>query len=93
MPVAKVETSVLDNYATVMLSTELRARIAARVEDVLSHSESTHAAMAQRMRDKVAELNAREDGFLDLVGDPDWPQEKIAQRLRTIRDERNRLAR
>jgi site-specific DNA recombinase len=34
-----------------------------------------------------------EDQFLDLVGNPDWPQDKIATRLRKIRDERGRLAR
>jgi hypothetical protein len=30
---------------------------------------------------------------LDLVGDPDWPKEKISARLRRIRDERARLQR
>ena len=30
---------------------------------------------------------------MDLVGDPDWPREKISQRLRQIRDERERLRR
>lgn len=34
-----------------------------------------------------------EDRCVDLVGDPEWPQDKIATRLRQIRDERSRLAR
>jgi site-specific DNA recombinase len=42
---------------------------------------------------QLAKLNQQEDRFLDLVGDPDWPQDKIAVRLRTVRDERDRLTR
>jgi len=34
-----------------------------------------------------------EDGYLDLIGDPNWPKEKITPRLRQVRDDRERLQR
>lgn len=38
-------------------------------------------------------LDRQEDGYLDLIGDPEWPKDKISQRLRQVRDERQRLQR
>jgi len=93
LPVARVETAVIDNYATIMLPTDLRDRIAARVDEALSESADTSAELRARVKAQLASLGQQEDRFLDLVGDPDWPQDKIAARLRKIRDERGRLAR
>ncbi|MET7393533.1 recombinase family protein [Dactylosporangium sp. NPDC005572] len=89
LPIAKVETAVIDNYATVMLSSGLRERITTRVGEVLNHSETTRAEVQQRTRVQLAKLDVQEDRFLDLVGDPDWPQDKIAQR-RSARSATNR---
>ena len=90
--VARVETAVIDNYATIMLPTDLRDRIAARVDEALSESADTSAELRARTKAQLASLGQQEDRFLDLVGDPDWPQDKIAARLRKICDERGRLA-
>ena len=49
--------------------------------------------MQARLTRELKRLSTQEDRFLDLVGDDDWPQEKIAARLRAIRDERTRIAR
>src|SRR6266498_1208538 len=93
LPVERVETAVLDNYATITLPAELRDRIAARMDEALSGSASTAAELRARVSAQLAKLNTQEDRFLDLIGDPDWPQDKIAARLRKIRDERDRLTR
>lgn len=93
LPVARVETAVLDNYATIMLPAELREQLTGRIADVLSESAGMSAELRGRVKERRALLDRQEDQFLDLVGDPDWPQEKIGARLRKIRDERDRLAR
>ena len=92
LPVERVETAVLDNYATVTLSSELRDQIADRVNETLLSSADQGAALRAKVSTQLARLSAQEDRLLDLVGD-DWPQDKIATRLRSIRDERSRLAR
>jgi hypothetical protein len=93
LPVERVETAVLDNYATVTLSSEVRDQIADRVSETLLSSADKSAELRARVSALLAKLSAQEDRFLDLVGDTDWPRDKIAARLRSIRDERSRLAR
>lgn len=44
--------------------------------------------LRNRLKIKISQFDRQEDRYLDLVGDPDWPKEKISQRLRQIRDER-----
>lgn len=60
---------------------------------VLSESATTTAELASKVKTELSRLGAQEDRFLGLVCDPKWPQDKIATRLRKIRDERARLAR
>ena len=92
LPVERVETAVLDLYATLVLPADLRARITARMEEALQESDTINAELHKRVAEHLAKLETQEDHFLDLIGDPDWPQEKIAARLHKIRDERARLA-
>jgi site-specific DNA recombinase len=93
LPIAKVEAAVLDNYATVALPGRLRQQITALVEDQLARNGAAQAQIRASVASRLSELNTKEDRFLDLIGDPDWPQDKIAARLRNVRDERGRLAR
>jgi hypothetical protein len=43
------------------------------------------------IKQQITKLDTQEGRFLDLVGDPDWPTDKIATRLRNLRTERARL--
>jgi site-specific DNA recombinase len=61
----------------------------------MTTTRSNAATVAKRLRDQLAKqlatLDLQEDRFLDLVGDPDWPKEKLAVKMRAIRDERARV--
>jgi site-specific DNA recombinase len=39
---------------------------------------------------QLAELDRQEDRLLDLLGDPEWPQEKIKTRIRQVRENKQR---
>lgn len=43
------------------------------------------------MSQQLKALSNKEDRLLDLVGDPDWPKEKLSTRMRDIRDQRTRI--
>ncbi len=90
--VAKVEDAVLANYASITLPEELRAKIVAGMDGALASSADTSGLLRAKIEKQLAKLGAQEDQYLDLVGDADWPREKIAARLRGVRDERARLA-
>lgn len=93
LPVARTEQAVLDAYARIALPADLRARIAARMDEAIDSAATVNADMRKRLAAELKRLGAQEDRYLDLVGDADWPQAKIAERLRDIRDERARIAR
>jgi site-specific DNA recombinase len=91
LPVLDVEKAVADHYAAVALPAELRRRITAGMDAALADTTVTMGAVRDQIKKQIAKLDTQEDAFLDLVGDPDWPKEKITKRLRSIRDERTRL--
>ncbi len=49
--------------------------------------------LREQLKAKIAKVDRQEDGYLDLIGDPEWPKEKVSQRLRQVRDESERLQR
>ncbi len=91
MPIADVEEAVADHYVTVTIPSDLRDRIHRGVDTALSTTATVNGELIGGMKQQIERLNAQEDQYLDLVGDPDWPREKIAERLRRIRDARTRL--
>ncbi len=92
LPIGDVDTAVLDNYATVTLPADLCQTVMTRMNEALTDWSATSRELRKRTKTQLAKLDALEDRFLDLIGDPDWPQAKIADRLRTIRQDRERLA-
>ena len=49
--------------------------------------------MQAALRRQLTDLDAQEDRLLDLLGDPDWPQDKLKVRMRDVRDARQRIER
>ncbi len=43
------------------------------------------------LRAQLTELDRQEDRFLDLIGNPEWPQDKIKTRLQTVRESKQRI--
>ena len=93
LPVQDVEDAVLYNYVTVGLPAHQRERIVAILDDVLNDSKAINGQLRAQLNAKIQKLDRQEDQYLDLIGDPDWPQEKLSKRLRDLRDERARITR
>ncbi|CPR96136.1 hypothetical protein [Mycobacteroides abscessus] len=43
------------------------------------------------MKKRLTVLDRQEDRYIELALDPDWPREKLTNKLRQLRDERKRL--
>jgi site-specific DNA recombinase len=91
LPVLDVENAVADHYATVALPTQLRQQITEGMDTALADTTVTMGTLHDQIKKQLTKIDNQEDQFLDLVGDPDWPKDKITKRLRCIRDERARL--
>jgi hypothetical protein len=71
----------------------LRDKVRQRTEDAAKDNSATFDRLAATARTQLKALEKKEHDYLDLVGDPDWPQEKLRQRLRQIRAQQGQLRR
>lgn len=91
MHVSKVERAVENHYATVQLSEAFCAALRSRLEATRQGASVTAKRLTDQLGKQLSKLDAQEDRYLDLVGDPDWPKEKLSAKMRAIREERARI--
>lgn len=88
LSVGKIEAAVERHFATVRLREAFQALVRHQLDEALLGEQGTLSQLRRRLKGRLDELDTREDGLLDLVGDPDWPKEKIKGRLVTLEQER-----
>jgi site-specific DNA recombinase len=93
LPVAQVEDAIERYYATIAIPADIRARITESLDNVMAASSAVNDERRTQIERQLAKLDQQEDQYLDLVGDPDWPKDKLTKRIRDIRDEQARLQR
>jgi site-specific DNA recombinase len=93
MKVDQVERAVEDNYATVTLSSDLRALITSAMRAAMTDSDGTDSLMRAQLMKQLAALDAKVDGLLDLVGHKDWPNEKLSAKMSAVREEKGKVER
>ena len=93
VPLEDLEHELERHYTTVRLTDDFRAEVAAKVEETLRDEQTTNSLLEKRLTKRLAELDAQEDRYLDLLGDPDWPQDKLKAKMAAVRAERTTLGR
>jgi site-specific DNA recombinase len=89
--ISNVERVVENHYATVQLAEDFCARLRARLDVTRSGATATTNRLRDDLAKQLAKLDAQEDRYLDLVGDPDWHKEKLSAKVRSIREQRARI--
>lgn len=87
----KLERLVEAHYATVQLSAAFRDRMQARLDATKASATTTAGKLRTQLNKQLTTLDQQEDRYLDLVGHPDWPKEKLSAKMRGIREERARI--
>jgi hypothetical protein len=87
LSVAKIEAAVGDatsrRYASATRSVPASAASSTKRSVRTRQHEQPQKALGARLD----ELDTREDGYLDLIGDPDWPRAKVKAKLARIEEE------
>ncbi len=91
LSVAKVEKAVAAHYATVRLPQDFCERVTALMDDAAESKQATARQLRGSIEKELAELDIREDRYLDLYGEGELPKAKLNQRLKTIHDDRAKL--
>lgn len=93
LQIDQVERAVEEHYASVTLGRDLRALITASMRAAVTDSASTGSLMRGQLAKQVATLDAKIDALLELVGDPDWPNDRIKMRMGALREEKAKAQR
>ncbi|WP_414636471.1 recombinase family protein [Actinophytocola sp.] len=88
LKVQEVLKAVEQHYATVRLSEDFRAKVRAQLDDTLLSELGNIQALKKRLKARLGELDAKEEQYLDLVGEPGWPKAKIQKKLAGLAAER-----
>jgi site-specific DNA recombinase len=93
LPVDAVAKALEVHYATVRLSPDFQAAVRAQLDDLLRSELAELGTIRARLRDKLGQLDRREDQYLDLLGDPTWPHAKIKAKLAALQSDRQDIER
>src|SRR5260370_21352606 len=90
--VEAMEAVVARHYATVRLSDEFQTRIRAELDDALLGELGSVSAMKRRLTTRPTHLDTKENHYLELVGSPGWPKQKLQRKLDRIRADRGQIS-
>jgi site-specific DNA recombinase len=91
LPLAKVERVVIDHYVHAALPERHRHALERIAAEASTDSRDAIKTIQKALRRQLADLDAQENRLLDLLGDPDWPQDKLKLRMRDIREAKQRI--
>lgn len=88
----RVEAEVARHHNTLGAPADFAEKLADQLADALREAQTLTQDLHKKQQKRLAELDRREERFLDLAADTAMPTTKIKQRLRTVADERERIA-
>ncbi|GAB3428701.1 recombinase family protein [Flindersiella endophytica] len=86
-----IERAVEDHFATVVFSEEFREEVRIALESGLGQDLDHSQKIRRKLQARIRELDKKEDAYLDLVGDPNWPKAKLTAKVQAVREERERV--
>jgi site-specific DNA recombinase len=87
-----VEAAVAQHYATVRLTDEFREQVRRELDEAVLTDLVSLSTLKKRLNARLEELGAKEDQYLELVGSPGWPKEKLRRKLDGIQAEREQIS-
>ncbi|MCH7229742.1 recombinase family protein [Glycomyces sp. L485] len=88
---AVIEAAVADHYSTIAITETEQTEIRTALAEMLQAQQTTAKELRRQLRAELTRLDRREDAYLDLVGDPAWPTEKLTKKIQEIRLERDQI--
>lgn len=91
LPLHKVEHAITQHYSHISIAKQHREALESLAITAANDSQETTAKLRASLRAQLAELDRQEDRLLDLLGDPEWPQDKIKKRMRQVTESKQRI--
>lgn len=91
VPVAMMEAEVRAHYGRLRISSALADELRTRLERAFADRWRVDGEIRTQLAAERGRLERRQDQFLELVGSPDWPQSRLNEKVREIRDQLARV--
>ena len=91
VPLEDLERETEKYFARVKLGDAFREAVAAKVDATLLDELTVQEARRKRVTTRLKEIDQQENGYLALIGHPDWPQDKLTAAMAKLKVERKRL--
>lgn len=88
LPVETVEREVEVHFSTLQIPQALAEKVETEMDEALAETGRAEASMRRGLNTERKRLARLEDQYLDLVGHPDWPQDKLTSKMREIRQQK-----
>jgi hypothetical protein len=85
-----VEDAVERYYATIAFSSDFISAMKIALEETIRDTTVNERAIREQVAKQVAELAIKEDRLIDLAADGTLPRETIREKLRAIREQRQK---
>jgi hypothetical protein len=93
-PIEEVEDAVARHYTTaVHLPDDFMAEVRVMVDEASKTDTGLSGELRDRHTKRLAQLDRREDYFLDLAAEEGWPKDKLREKVGGIRREREGIQR
>ncbi|RSM63681.1 hypothetical protein DMH03_13115 [Amycolatopsis sp. WAC 01376] len=94
IPIKAMEAAVAAHYGRALhLSGAFRAAVRDAVDAAVATSSSLSDDMRAEFEQRLAKLDKKEDYFLELAGEEDWPKDKLRAKVQALRSERQSIRR
>ncbi|GAB3999375.1 hypothetical protein GCM10029992_27980 [Glycomyces albus] len=87
VPVAVMEAEVRAHYSRLRIPSGLAAEFRAQLDRAIQERHQVDSEAGARLATERDRLERQQGQLLELVGDPDWPQERLNEKVRDIRDQ------
>lgn len=84
LPAHLVEAEVERHYATLAIPAQAANQLRQAMDEAINSSQKSTAELRKALNNECKRLEALEDQYMELVGHPDWPQDKLTAKMRDI---------
>ncbi|THV35208.1 recombinase family protein [Glycomyces buryatensis] len=92
MTVPAVEEHVQNHWATLAIGQTTADRIKAELASALESEGAVSATLRRELERELRKIELAEDQCVELIGNPDWPADKLTEKIRLLRIQRETIA-
>ncbi len=93
IPVEVMEQAVINHYSRLAFPKVFRTEVRSRVDQAAADNHKLSDTMRDKLAKQLDKLDTKENYFLDLASEEEWPKDKLRDKIAAIRTERRSITR